>query len=362
VRVRPKCLLVDDREENLLALEAVLRSDAVDLYRAVGGREALELLLVHDFALAILDVHMPEVDGFEVAELMRSSERSRRIPIIFVTAADRDAERRFQGYEAGAVDFLFKPIDARILRQKVGVFLELYEQRAEIAANLRHNEEFVAIVTHDLRSPLAAIMMAADVAARQSDPAEFAKHVARIRRTSGQMLATVNDLLDLSRARLAGGIPIERHVVDFESIVRRAIGDMNAIRPERTIALEVSPGHYRGSWDGARLEQAVTNLLANAMAHATQDPIDVSLSLTAPEGDVTLVVANAGVIAEDELPFIFLPFQRAASRRARGSRNGLGLGLYIVDQIVASHGGSVAARSRDGRTAFEVKLPRAAPV
>jgi len=128
-----KFLLVDDLEENLLALEALLRRDGLELLEARSGPQALELLLVHDIALAIVDVQMPGMDGFELAELMRGTERTRRVPIIFVTAGVVDMQRSFRGYEAGAVDFLFKPIEPRILQSKAEVFFELYRQRQEVA-------------------------------------------------------------------------------------------------------------------------------------------------------------------------------------------------------------------------------------
>src|SRR5215207_7194389 len=124
-----KCLIVDDLEENLLALGALLQGPNVELLRAQSGRQALELLLEYDVALALVDVQMPEMDGFELAELMRGSERTRRIPIIFVTAASREPSRAFKGYNAGAVDFLYKPIDPVILETKAAVFFELHRHR-----------------------------------------------------------------------------------------------------------------------------------------------------------------------------------------------------------------------------------------
>ncbi len=128
------CLLVDDLEENLLSLEALLRRDSLVVLKARSGDQALELLLQHDVALALVDVQMPGLNGFELAELMRGNERTRRIPIIFVTAGSADGRRRFQGYEAGAVDFIQKPIEPDILRSKAEVFFELYRQRQQIAA------------------------------------------------------------------------------------------------------------------------------------------------------------------------------------------------------------------------------------
>src|SRR6185312_4058582 len=146
-----KYLLVDDTEENLIALDALLARDGLELLKARSGSEALELLLVHDVALALLDVQMPDMDGFELAELMRGAERTKHVPIIFITAGARDPRRVFKGYETGAVDFLYKPIDPHILRSKVEVFLELARQRQELANALHLNELFVGMVGHDLR-------------------------------------------------------------------------------------------------------------------------------------------------------------------------------------------------------------------
>lgn len=133
-----KFLLVDDLEDNLLALGALLKHDGLELCKARSGPEALELLLQHEFALAILDVQMPGMDGFELAQLMRGTERTRRVPIIFLTAGTLDLRRRFEGYEAGAVDFLFKPIEPHVLRSKCGVFFDLAVERHELARNRDH--------------------------------------------------------------------------------------------------------------------------------------------------------------------------------------------------------------------------------
>ena len=126
-------LLVDDLEENLVALEALLRRDGLHLLKATSGDQALELLLEHEVALALVDVQMPGLDGFQLAELMRGNERTKHVPIIFVTAGT-GGQRRFQGYEAGAVDFIQKPIEADILRSKASVFYDLYRQKQQLAA------------------------------------------------------------------------------------------------------------------------------------------------------------------------------------------------------------------------------------
>ncbi|MDO9637694.1 MAG: response regulator [Pseudotabrizicola sp.] len=160
-------LLVDDITENLVALEALLRRDGLEIHKAQSAAEALELMLVNDYALALLDVHMPDTDGYELAELMRGTDRTRRLPIIFVTAADMDETRRFRGYEAGAVDFIFKPVDPVILKSKCEVFFQLGEQardlarqRDEMRAIAQHRDRAMArLKAHSDNSPLATIEM-----------------------------------------------------------------------------------------------------------------------------------------------------------------------------------------------------------
>lgn len=350
----PKILLVDDLDKNLLALEAALAGESVELFRALSGKEALELLLVHDFALAIVDVQMPEMDGFELAELMRGHERTRRIPIIFVTAGGRDAERTFRGYEAGAVDFLFKPLDMRILKHKVDVLLELFVQRVKLEETLRLNEELLAIVTHDLRSPLASLLMVSEVLAHENTDPGVLKHAGRVRRISRRLLDMVNELMDLSRARLAGGIPVERKEVDLGAVATRIVSDVGAAHPTRTIKLE-TVGNLVGRWDGARIEQVFTNLISNALTHG--DATSQVLVKARELGDgVDLSVSNDGAIAEDLVASLFEPFQRGVRSR---KDTGLGLGLYIVEQIVLAHGGRVTVdSSKENGTTFRVFLPK----
>ncbi len=160
-----KFLLVDDREDTLVALEALLRRDGLELFKARSGPEALELLLGHDFTLALLDVQMPGMDGFELAELMRGTERTRRIPIIFLTAVATDERRRFKGYEAGAVDYLFKPVDPQMLLTKAAIFFDLERQRRALArqrdelqaAAEKLTEALARIQAHADNSPLAIV-------------------------------------------------------------------------------------------------------------------------------------------------------------------------------------------------------------
>ena len=237
-----KCLLVDDLEENLLALAALLQGDDVEILTARSGFEALELLLAHEFALAFLDVQMPEMDGFELAELMRGSERTRHIPIIFVTAGAREQQRVFKGYESGGVDFIYKPIEPHILKNKADVFFQLHRQRLELAQELqvrtetlRLNEMFSALLAHDLRNPLSAILASAQLlqrrSARRPRPGSGGPHSA----ASGKhMSRLIEDMLDLARARLAGGIVVKREPADLRVLVERVVREHQAAAPGRS--------------------------------------------------------------------------------------------------------------------------------
>lgn len=350
-----KFLLVDDRDENLVALEALLRRDGLELMTARSGDEALELLLAHDFALALIDVQMPGMDGFALAELMRGASRSKHVPIIFVTAATEERTRVFQGYDAGAVDFLFKPIDARILRHKTETFFQLFKQRQELEETIRLSETFMAAVGHDLKNPLNAVMMAADlILGSNIDPPT--RHVAtRLKSSSKRMQRMIDDLFDLARARLAGGIPIELAPTDLAACIKRVVAELEVANPGRAIQID-EEGDSRGEWDAARITQVLSNLIGNAVRHGTpRSPIAVVLR--GREGTVTFSVHNEGAIPPEMLPHVFEPFRSGEERRARSE--GLGLGLHIVEQVVLAHGGTITVTSTpEEGTTFHVALPR----
>lgn len=348
-----KFLLVDDREENLVALDALVRRDGLETLLARSGTEALELLLVHDVALALLDVEMPEMDGFALAELMRGTARTRQIPIIFVTANPLEQHRVFQGYEAGAVDFLIKPIEPRVLRHKTETFFELYRQRQAIADMLYLNETFVAAVGHDLRNPLNAVMFGSDFLVRRVSDATLRRSAEGIRASAQRMARIVDDLFDLARARLGHGLPIDRKRVSACAIVERIVAEHQVASRGRAITVSTQPCP-EGDWDPNRIEQVVSNLVGNAIRHGDpEQPVEVHV---APREDgVCIAVHNGGSIPGELLPRIFLPF---VLRDRRSGDGGLGMGLYIVEQIVLAHRGrvDVCSTAQEGTT-FRVQLP-----
>lgn len=362
---RIKCLLVDDLEENLLALGALLQRDDVELLTARSGSEALELLLTNDVALAFLDVQMPDMDGFELAELVRGSERTRHVPLIFVTAGARERQRLFKGYESGAVDFIYKPIESHILQNKADVFFQLYRQRQQLAhelqertETLRLNEMFSALLAHDLRNPLSAILASAQLLRRRSEDPHAQEAAARILSSGKRMGRMIEDMLDLARARLAGGIIVKREPADCRTLVERVIREHQAAAPERMIRTDYR-GDFEGQWDGERIAQVASNLIGNALKHGDAGG-DVHVQLDGAEADsIVFSVTNDGTIAAELLDHLFDPFR--GGQRPAGRSEGLGLGLYIVYQIVKAHRGEVTVETGpESKTTFRVAIPRSA--
>lgn len=361
------CLIVDDLAENLLALAALLTEPGIEVLQARSGAEALEMLLTHPVALALLDVQMPGMDGFELAELMRGSERTRDVPIIFVTAGAGDRHRVFKGYELGAVDFLQKPIEPHVLKGKAAVFFQLQRQKLQLAAELRErtetlrmNELFTAILGHDLRGPLSAILMSAMVLEKRSDDELVRKSAVRLTTSAKSMRRMIDDLLDLTRARLGGGIAMHREACELDMAIARTVDESIAAHPDRSIEW-LPVGDFSGEWDADRLAQAASNLLGNAVRHGSAGEPVVARLDGRGASHVNFSVANGGHIPAELLPNIFDPFRGRDERNARAQ--GLGIGLYIVQQIVIAHGGTVDVVSdTDIGTVFTLRLPRHAPV
>jgi signal transduction histidine kinase len=350
-------LLVDDREENLDVLSALVAGPGITLLRASNGDAALELLLTHDVALALIDVRMPDMDGFQLAELMRGSERTRRVPIIFVTAGAPESGRIFKGYEAGAVDFLFKPLDPQLLQSKVSVFIELFRQRQQLAAQVDEHKQLVhtaelliGVLSHDLRSPLSAIVTGGELLSRAYPEDERVGQIAaRIRSASSRMTRLIEQLLDFATARL-GGLPIKPQPANLTELCEAAVMEFHEQRPDLYWEVQGDP---IGTWDPDRLLQVLANLIGNAVQHgAAGQPIVVRVEGLL-DATVRIEVRNTGSIPAEIRDTIFSPFVRSTD-----SSRGAGLGLYIVEQIARAHGGRVAVQCGRDTTTFEVVLPR----
>ncbi|WP_019142633.1 hybrid sensor histidine kinase/response regulator [Noviherbaspirillum massiliense] len=351
-------LVVDDIEQNLLATEALLARPGLNILKASSGEQALEILLVQEVALALIDVQMPQMDGFELAELIRGNSRTRSIPLIFLTAATGEPQRSFQGYQAGAVDFLYKPIDSAILRSKVEVFVELYAQRKQISHQLEElrqalqvNEMFMAVLGHDLRTPLSAVMNGAELILQLSADPKVNAAAERIRSSSLRMEKMVSQLLDVTRLR-SGKLRLELQPASYEEVGRRIIEEFahtDRIRME-------CQGDMQGMFDVDRIGQVLANLVGNALQHGDPEG-PIRIAMDGSRGSHVLIrIRNRGSMAAEALARIFEPFQTGSQEE---QSVGLGLGLYIVKRFVEAHGGSVSMTSTEEQgTTFEISLPR----
>ncbi|MGY8526578.1 hybrid sensor histidine kinase/response regulator [Paracidovorax citrulli] len=356
-----KILTVDDIASNLAALDAVLARPDVELVHANSGQQALELLLDHDFGLAILDVNMPGMDGFELAELMRGSARTRHIPILFLTAAGYDTQRTFKGYATGAVDFLYKPLDADILSAKVDVFVQLARQKQQLAEQLatsqrllKSNEMLMAVLAHDLRTPLSAILASTSFLERFGSNDKTAPVLERIRRSGTRMVRMVDQLLDV--ARLHGGrmqASLQRE--ELQALCAAIVDEHESRYGRGRLVLECE-GDTSAVVDPGLMSQVVSNLVGNALQHGDPDhPVRVHVDGTDPRR-LTVSVRNGGVIPAELLPHLFDAFR---SGRSAADSEGLGLGLYIARELAMLHGGDIRVASTEALgTVFTVWVPR----
>jgi signal transduction histidine kinase len=357
-------LVVDDIVQNLVAIEALLARPGVTVLKAGSGIEALELLLANEVALALVDVQMPQMNGFELAELIRGSERTRSVPLIFLTAGNQEGDAHFRGYEAGAVDFLYKPIDTDVLISKVNVFVELYTQKKQLDRQLEElrqalalNDMFTAVLGHDLRNPLSAILHGSELLLRVSDDPKVVNNARRIRFSAGRMARMVEQLLDVARIR-SNGLVLQYARADYGEVCRAIVDEIADPAQRGRVVLGVAGDPY-GEIDVDRFSQVISNLLGNALQHGDIDA-PVSLHIDGAVTDRIVVrVGNQGTIPPAQLPNLFNAFQ--ASLESRASKSGLGLGLYIVKRFVDAHGGEVIVTSTPAEgTVFEIVMPRAA--
>jgi signal transduction histidine kinase len=418
-------LLVDDQPARLLSYQAVLEDLGQNLVLAHSGLEALERLMHDDFAVVLLDVSMPGMDGFETASLIHDHPRFEKTPIIFVTGVHVTELDRLKGYKLGAVDYVYIPVVPEILRSKVAVLVELYCKRRELQAlnrsleqanarlaaanttllaektrelealNLdlkrantgleqanqalqseiservrveralkeadRHKDEFLAMLAHELRNPLAPIRNAVQIMRRRSVPdpqVAWAREL--IERQVGHLTRLVDDLLDVSRIT-RGKINVTREPIELSAVMARAIETVQPLIAEKEHQLSVEwPGdNVKVLGDLTRLTQVMGNVLANAAKYTDQGGY-ILLSSTASSHEVTIRVRDNGIgIPAEQLSGVFDLFTQV-DRATDRSQTGLGIGLALVRKLVEMHGGTVTADSRGAGmgSEFVICLPR----
>ena len=398
---------MDDEPKNLVVLETILTDPDYRLVRAHSADEALLALVAEQFALLILDIRMPGMTGFELAEVIKKRKKTAQVPIIFLTAYYSEDQHVLEGYGSGAVDYLHKPVNPQILRSKVAVFAELHRKNRDVAiANAtlldevkerrsaeeqlrqlnetleqrvterteelrqanRLKDEFLAMLGHELRNPLAAIMNAIQVMhASAADPSRMTRSVALIDRQTLNLRRIVDDLLDVARVT-RGKIQLRKESADLSQIVAHAI---DVVRPHLNGAEEIdvrqlSASPLRVDADRTRLEQSIVNLLLNAIKF-THGGRRIRITLDRQGAQAAISISDNGIgIAPEMLSGIFDLFTQA-DRSLDRSQGGLGIGLFICKRLIELHGGTITAHSQGaGRGAdFKICLPLlhdAAPV
>ena len=409
---RARILIVDDLPEKLLVYRTLLEDLDAQIVEAHSGTEALKRILEGEFAVILLDVNMPDIDGLETANLVRRHKNGRHTPIIFITSY-ADEMQTARGYELGAVDYILSPVIAPVLRTKVRVFVDLYEARAalalsnqeletrvaertaelqrsnerlhaEIAERLRAEaereallarekvlraeaeelsrlkDEFLATMSHELRTPLNAIFgWITLLRTRRLDEATQERALETIERNARAQKRLIEDLLDVSRI-VTGKVALELVTVDPRRVVEAALETMHPAAQAKGLKilplLDTGAGTVRG--DFARLQQVVCNLLSNAIKF-TDAGGHVEVCLARRNGEVEISVADSGQgIKPEFLPLVFDRFRQEDGSISR-RHGGLGLGLAIVRHLVELHAGSVDAQSAgEGKGArFIVRLP-----
>ena len=401
VNKRVKILLVDDREENLFALEVILSNVSYLCIKVNSGNEALKILIHdQDFAIILMDVQMPMMDGFETAELIREIENLKHVPIIFLTASMDSSVHIFKGYQAGAVDYMIKPFSNEILKAKVGFFVDLYKKtqelvfqkeqirslhsdityqkrfenelieaknKAENATQIAENamkakQQFLSNMSHEIRTPLNAIIGFTKVVLKTDLTSKQKEYLSAIKVSGDALIALINDILDLAKVD-AGKMIFTNTSFKMASSIAAMLQLFETKIQEKNLILvkdydnripEIVVG------DSARLHQIILNLVSNAVKFTTKGKISISVSLlNENENNITIKfsVTDTGIgIEENKIETIFENFQQATNDTSR-LFGGTGLGLAIAKQLVEQQGGTIFVESKiDEGSTFSFNL------
>ncbi len=401
---KPNILIVDDREENLIAMEALLSELDVCIHTAKSGNRALSMLLDNQYALVLLDVQMPEMDGFEIAELMRSRRNTQHVPIIFVTAISQEQKYIFKGYEMGAVDYLFKPIDPTILRSKVKVFIDLDRQKRLLEEQSVHLKEaneslsrmndefqreiqerkevekalenainrtaslaeeaksanemkssFLANMSHEIRTPMNGIIGLSSLMMDTPLDKIQREYIEAIRLSGESLLDILNDILDFSKVE-AGKMELDEHDFHLENMIEEVVSVMTAraLNKNIEIAYLMEPGVYEHiRADSTKIKQILVNFAGNAIKFTEQGHILVSVSRQSRNSDGRSVlkfsVEDTGIgIPENKKYLLFNAFSQVDASTTR-KFGGTGLGLVISKRFTELMGGEIGFESESGR-------------
>ena len=360
---RPSILIVDDRKENLLATEKVLRPLQANIFKASSGNEALSLLLRHRFAVVLLDVQMPEMDGFETAILMQEHESMRGVPIIFVTAISKEEKYASQAAEIGAVDYIFKPINSDILKSKVKVYLDLYVQREQIlklnATLQQSNEElerFAYICSHDMQEPVRMMNSYAGLLEEKcvgSLGEESEKYLRFIAGNAKRMQKMIQDILTFSRV---GREEVKIETVDCNEIVREVLAEFEAVIASKG-AIVTCPDLPFIATSPTLMRVLLQNLIGNALKFqdgARPPRIEIGARVV---GDAwQFSVQDNGIGIDHKFNNrIFTIFQRLHRKE---EYPGTGIGLSTCRKFVRLCGGDIQFESELGKgTNFIFTIP-----